>query len=205
MVVACVAKEKTKRTSLIRTLTLSNNSKKQWRDYKNLKAGKISVDSPFPCRLGSGRWIINKTHTSLRYGPGRKHARHLSEKKNAWSRTWYLQVVDLPGLSQTSGGCWGTRSWAAPSQELVQVDTVELGWAASLVFRLFWCQESLHYTTSWCFAASLEVKKHKVFPKVCGRVLSWFMPPYVAHGLPGLSRQQGKPALITHGRRPAPR
>lgn len=44
------------------------------------------------------------------------------------------------------------------------------------------------------FAASLEVKKRTVFPKVCGRVLSWFMPPFVAHGLPGLSRQQEKPA-----------
>lgn len=47
------------------------------------------------------------------------------------------------------------------------------------------------------FAASLEIKKHTAFPKVCGRVLSWFMPPYVAHYLPGLSRQQGKPVL-TH-------
>lgn len=44
------------------------------------------------------------------------------------------------------------------------------------------------------FAVSLEVKQHTVLPKVCGRVLWWCVPSYVARGLPGLSRQQGKPA-----------
>lgn len=44
------------------------------------------------------------------------------------------------------------------------------------------------------FAASLEVKKCRGFPKVCGMVLLRFVPPYVAHSLSGLSRQQGKPA-----------
>lgn len=87
---------------------------------------------PFPCRLGSGRWIINKTHsTSLKYGLGRKLARHLSKKiimREALCGTckpWislgclrHLEGIGAPRAEQLPVRCrcrWTLWSWAVQS------------------------------------------------------------------------------------------
>lgn len=92
-----------------------------------------------------------------------------------------------PGLSQASGRCWGTWTQAAPSQQLVQVDTAELGCAASLVFGLS-CQESLHYTISWFLQLPRGQEKAKCFLRV-------FIMVYAIICGSWLSREQGEPAL----------
>lgn len=89
-----------------------------------------------------------------------------------------------PGFSQASGGRWFTWSQAAPSQQLVPVDTVQPHWCLGSRDVRSPC------TTPWAdFGSFLEVRKKPqyflrafitVYAVVCG---SW------------LRREQGEPAL----------
>lgn len=170
-----VDREGKKEMSLIRTLTLWNNSGKQWRECKSLKAGKISVKSSLMSNQHNpqhfterGAGSLNQTHIETFVPTSRRFSWALS---GVW---WVLGHLEL-----SSSQAW---SWlCSPS--------------------VFGAGLMSHHELIWPF--STQVRGCTVFPKVCERLLLCLMPPYVADGLPRPSRQQGKPALKAHGRRAA--
>jgi len=132
------------------------------------------VDSPFPCRLGIGKWLTNKTHsTSLSYGLGRKLARHLRNKRKKY--------VDPYVMPASHSSPWANPGIQRASKHLAlsssQSGAGAGGHCGAGLCSLagFWALlrsgvPALHHEL--IFAASLKVKQRTVFPEGSEKVLS---------------------------------
>lgn len=91
------------------------------------KEEKVCVDSLFPHRLGSGRWIINKMYTtSSRYGLGERCKVLEYKKKKNKKNCMKPYVVSASCVSP--GAIPGPWRWLAALSALSGAgDTVELG------------------------------------------------------------------------------
>lgn len=123
-----------KETSLIRTLTLSSNRTKQWRDCRNIKAWKQSRLCGLAFSLKIGKWqmdIQQNMQHFLDIWPREKACKTLKKKKKMhkalrgtcepWISPSYprhLKGVEMPGPEQfpvRSWCMWTLWSWAVQS------------------------------------------------------------------------------------------
>lgn len=92
---------------------------------------------PFFLKIGKQQMDNQQNpHHLLEIRPGDRACKALVLKKKMHEALHGMYKLWIPGFSQASGVCWGTWSQAAPSRQLVQMDTEQLGCAASLFFGL---------------------------------------------------------------------